>query len=99
MDVQRGSDRVPEFVARREKLKAAVEVDNPIEWEGLSALVEELREPLMNLDLPLDFESDIRVDQLDDFDGEPSTHPPGRTREAARRRHSVGDRRSHVEGS
>lgn len=69
LDRQKGSDLVPELVARRGSLAIAVEVYAPREWEGLAALMDELAD-VQNLDLPLDFSFAVRVEQLERFDPE-----------------------------
>ena len=58
---------MPEFLASLGELDIAVEVYRPIEWKGLSALTEQLREALINLDVPLDYRFDVEVDQLERF--------------------------------
>ncbi|MGH2792552.1 MAG: hypothetical protein ACRDJ0_16410 [Actinomycetota bacterium] len=68
LDVKKDSDPVPEFLARRDELSVAVEVYHPLEWEGLSALTDNLMEALKNLDVPLDYRFEVRVDQLEHLD-------------------------------
>jgi hypothetical protein len=68
LDVGKASDPTPEFLASRGDLEVAVEVYHPFEWQGLSALVDELTDSLKNLDLPLDFGAEVRVSQAEHFD-------------------------------
>lgn len=68
LDAQKGSDPVPELVARRGSLAVAVEVYTPVEWEGLDELLDELSSSLKNLDLPLDYRFEARIEQLEQFD-------------------------------
>jgi hypothetical protein len=67
-DLTKGSDPVPEFVARKGSLSIAVEVYTPLEWEGLDQLMDELSSRIKNLDLPLDYRFEVRVEQLEQFD-------------------------------
>jgi len=68
LDLQKGSDPVPELVARKGALAFAVEVYAPLEWEGLNELTDELSSGVKNLDLPLDYRFEARVEQLRQFD-------------------------------
>lgn len=68
LDARKASEPVPEFLAGRGGLNVAVEVYHPVEWEGLSALTDELTEVLKNLDVPLDYRFEIKVEQLEHLD-------------------------------
>lgn len=68
LDEVKADQVVPEFVARREETSIAVEVYTPRTTEGLDLLTDELIDQVKNLDVPLDFKFEIRVDQLDRFD-------------------------------
>lgn len=70
LDQHKGSDPVPELVARRDGLALAVEVYCPREWEGLAELMDELKDAVKNLDLPFDYEFAVRADQLERFDAQ-----------------------------
>ena len=68
LDLAKRSDPVPEFVARKDTLAIAVEVYAPLKWEGLDELMDELSSGIKNLDLPLDYRFEARVEQLEQFD-------------------------------
>jgi hypothetical protein len=68
LDLQKGSDPVPEFITRRSGLTIAVEVYAPREWEGLTGLMDNLLDAVKNLDLPFDYSFAVRVEQLQKFD-------------------------------
>jgi hypothetical protein len=68
LDLTKRSDPVPEFIAGKGSLSIAVEVYTPLEWEGLDQLMDELSSPIKNLDLPLDYRFEVRVEQLEQFD-------------------------------
>jgi hypothetical protein len=68
LDIGKGSDPVPEFRARRDGLRLAVEVYRPTAWEGLSALTEELTDALKNLDVPHDYGFEVRLEPAERFD-------------------------------
>lgn len=70
LDLAKGSDPVPELVARRGSLAIAVEVYTPLEWDGLDQLMDDLSSRVKNLDLPLDYRFELRVAQLEQFDAE-----------------------------
>jgi hypothetical protein len=68
LDVTKGTDPVPEFVAANDSLSIAVEVYAPLGWEGLDQLMDELSGGVKNLDLPLDYRFEVCVKQLEQFD-------------------------------
>lgn len=64
------SNPVPEFLAHGNELELAVEVYAPRTRLGIDLLMDELMDPLKNLDEPIDFNFDIAVDQLSRADAE-----------------------------
>jgi hypothetical protein len=70
LELEKEADPVPELVAYKDSLAIAVEVYAPLEWEGLGELMDELTSALKNLDLPLDYRFEARVEQLEQFDAE-----------------------------
>lgn len=68
LDLRKGSDPVPELVARRKNVCFAVEVYAPVEWEGLNELMDDLSSRIKNLDLAADFRYEATVRQLEQFD-------------------------------
>jgi hypothetical protein len=64
LESEKGAHTVPELVARKDSLAIAVEVYAPLEWEGLGELMDDLTSGLKNLDLPLDYRFEARVEQL-----------------------------------
>jgi hypothetical protein len=70
LESEKGADTVPELVARKDSLAIAVEVYAPLEWEGLGELMDELTSGVKNLDLPIDYRFEARVEQLAQFDAE-----------------------------
>ena len=86
LDLAKRSDPVPEFVARKDTLAIAVEVYAPLKWEGLDELMDELSSGIKNLDLPLDYRFEARVEQLEQFDSATaSSSSSQRTRARPRR--------------
>jgi hypothetical protein len=67
LDLAKGSDPVPELVARKGSRAIAVEVYAPLEWEGLDQLIDDLSSGIKNVDLSLDYRFEARVEQLDQF--------------------------------
>lgn len=70
LDAQKASEPVPEFIARGHELELAVEVYTPRIRLGLDLLMDELQDRIKNLDEPIDFRFEIRVDQLARSDSE-----------------------------
>jgi hypothetical protein len=70
LESEKEADTVPELVARKDSLTIAVEVYAPHEWGGLAELMDELTSAVKNLDLPLDYRFEARVEQLEQFDAE-----------------------------
>lgn len=95
LDAQKGSELTPEFIAHANDLDLAVEVYAPRTRLGLDLLMDELQDPVKNLDEPIDFRFDIRVDQLSRADSEQRPlwlHPTilGRGLDAGIRLETVG---------
>lgn len=70
LDDCKGSERVPELVARRDDLEVAVEVYTPRAWEGLGLLEEEVRDALLWFDLAWDYDFEVDFALLSRFDRE-----------------------------
>lgn len=70
LDLQKGSDPVPDFIASRSDLTIAVEVYAPREWEGLTGLMDNLLDAVKNFDLPFDYSFAVRVEQLEKLDAQ-----------------------------
>jgi hypothetical protein len=51
-DTVKGHEPVPDIIVRGQGLELAVEVYNPLEWDGLWGLLDDLKDLLKNLDLP-----------------------------------------------
>lgn len=70
LEERKGQEPVPDLLVERDDLVARVEVYRPRDWEGLEALIDELRLALLHLDEPYDFGFRIEIDQLRQFDGD-----------------------------
>lgn len=70
LEATKGSSPVPDFLAHRNDLELAVEVYAPRTRLGIDLLMDELKDPVKNLDEPIDFKFDIAVDQLSRADAE-----------------------------
>jgi len=66
-DTTKGSEPVPDFIARGHGTEVAVEVYCPRAWEGLSDLLDDLKDVIKNLDVPYDYAFKVRIEQLEHF--------------------------------
>jgi hypothetical protein len=70
--LEEGKDQEPvaDLLVEHGDLVARVEVYRPRDWEGIEALLDELRLALLHLDEPYDFAFRLEIDQLRQFDGD-----------------------------
>lgn len=70
LDVSRGQQSIPEYLARKDELSATIEVYCPRTREGVDQLMDSLMHAIKDLDRPLDYRFEIDVEQLNRFDDE-----------------------------
>lgn len=92
LDALRGSELTPEFIAHANDLDLAVEVYAPRTRLGLDLLMDELKDPVKNLDEPIRYQS--RPALAGRLRAETTVAPPNHPGTRTRRRYPPGDSRA-----
>lgn len=70
VNATRGTRTVPDLLLAEDGRQIAVEVYLPQVWEGLAEYRDDLTDAAKNLDVPFDYEFEVRIEQLHEFRGE-----------------------------